>query len=306
MVRQNQGFRRDLNLSETVNEVLTLSNLGGPSLPNDLRIIQNNLRNTSTLAFSTTSNGFFFFGSDSEFVYTDGDVVGVSTIVEVQPGITTLTPEIDYYVCNSNGLTQFKLSTTAASAGLNTVTVSYASTDIFNFIRKDPVNQENLLNLIRPESLDDEFSFLGGSSINDSFNSVQANIETADFFIDRKYKGSLEDTISNNDIKIEGSVVIEDPAGVNVNVSGLSDENSPGIFIGTTRAFSSDNNPWAQVGTALSTSSSLVSVADLFFYDNIQISGVSAVSDTTVAATTFTHKLPVVINGETYYILLRT
>ena len=84
MVKQNQGFRRDLNLSEAINEVLVLSNLGGPSLPNDLRIIQNNLRNTSTLAFSTTQSGFFYFGVDNEFVYTNGDVVGVSTIVEVQ------------------------------------------------------------------------------------------------------------------------------------------------------------------------------------------------------------------------------
>lgn len=305
MVKQNQGFRRDLNLSEAINEVLVLSNLGGPSLPNDLRIIQNNLRNISTIAFSTTQNGFFYFGADNEFVYTNGDVVGVSTIVEVQSGITTLFPNIDYYVCDSNALNQFKLSSSPPSSGINTITVSYASTNVFNFIRKNPVNQDNLVNLIRPESLDDDFSFLGGATINDSFNSVQSNIETADFFIDKKYKGSL-DTITNNDIKIEGSVIIEDPAGLNSSVSGLADENSPGIFIGTTRAFSSDNNPWSQVGTALSTSSSSVSIADLFFYDNIQISGVSAVSDTTIAATAFTHKIPVIINGETYYLLLST
>ena len=306
MVKQNQGFRRDLNLSEAINEVLVLSNLGGPSLPNDLRIIQNNLRNTSTLAFSTTQSGFFYFGVDNEFVYTNGDVVGVSTIVEVQVGVTTLFPGTDYYVCNSNALNQFKLSTTPPSSGINTISVSYASTSIFNFIRKNPVNQDNLVNLIRPESLDDEFSFLGGGTINNSFDSVQSNIETADFLIDKKYKGSLENTLTNNDIKIEGSVTIEDPAGLNSSVSGLADENSPGIFIGTTRAFSSDNNPWSQVGTALSTSSSSVSIADLFFYNNINISGISTVSDTVVAATSFTHKIPVIINGETYYLLLST
>lgn len=81
---------------------------------------------------------------------------------------------------------------------------------------------------------------------------------------------------------------------------------SPGIFIGDTRAFSSDNNPWTQVGTALSTLSSSVSIAELYFANDITITGISTESAANVAVTTYTHKLPVVINGETYYILLRT
>ena len=301
MVRQNQGFRRDLNLEETTNEVLALSNLGGPNLPNDLRIIQNNLRNISTVGYVTFSNGFFSF-PDNEFVFTNDDIVGVSTSVSV--GSTTLVPGTEYFVCNSNGETQFKLSSTTSSSGVSTITVTDVSPSVFNFIRNDSVILDNLVNLIEPEKLDEEFSFLSGN-VNDTFITIQDSNETAEFFITKKYKTN-EDITTTDELKFEGSIQIEDPAALNANLSGLSDDNSPGVFIGTTRAFSSDNNPWTQVGTALSTSSSEVSLAELLFYDGLNISGISTISDTVVAATAFTHKIPIIVNNETYYLLLDT
>jgi len=301
MVRQNQGFRRNLNLEETTNEVLALSNLGGPNLPNDLRIIQNNLRNISTVGYVTFSNGFFSF-PDNEFVFTNDDIVGVSTNVSV--GSTTLDPGTNYFVCNSNGKTQFKLSFNASTSGINTISVTNVSPSIFNFVRKDFVLLDNLINIIEPEKLDEEFSFLSGN-VNDNFETVQETNETTEFFITKKYKTN-ENITTTDELKFEGSIQIEDPAGLNSDLTGLADANSPGIFIGTTRAFSSDNNPWTQVGTALSTSSSQVSVAELLFYDGLNISGISTISDTVVAATAFTHKIPIVINGETYYLLLDT
>jgi len=301
MVRQNQGFRRDLNLEETANEVLALSNLGGPSLTKEMRIIQNNLRNISTIGYVTCSNGFFSF-PDNEFVFTNDDIVGVSTSVSV--GSTTLVPGTEYFVCNSNGETQFKLSSTTSSSGVSTITVTDVSPSVFNFIRNDSVILDNLVNLIEPEKLDEEFSFLSGN-VNDTFITIQDSNETAEFFITKKYKTN-EDITTTDELKFEGSIQIEDPAALNANLSGLSDDNSPGVFIGTTRAFSSDNNPWTQVGTALSTSSSEVSLAELLFYDGLNISGISTISDTVVAATAFTHKIPIIVNNETYYLLLDT
>ena len=38
----NQGYRRDLNLSETVSEAEAINNLGGAGISDDLRLIQNN------------------------------------------------------------------------------------------------------------------------------------------------------------------------------------------------------------------------------------------------------------------------
>lgn len=301
MAIPNQGFRKDLNLAETTNESVALANLGGTKLPADLRIIQNNLRNISTIGYVTFSNGFFSF-PDNEFVFTNDDIVGVNTSVSV--GAETLEPGTEYFVCNSNGENQFKLSSTVSTSGINTINVTNVSPSVFNFVRKDYVLLENILNLIEPEKLDDEFAFLS-DSVNDTFSSVQESNETAEFFITKKYKTN-EDITTTEELKFEGSIQIEDPAGLNSNLTGLADANSPGIFIGTTRAFSSDNNPWAQVGTALSTSSSQVSVAELLFYDGLNISGISTISDTEIAATAFTHKIPVIVNGETYYLLLDT
>jgi hypothetical protein len=301
MAIPNQGFRKDLNLAETTNESVALANLGGTKLPADLRIIQNNLRNISTIGYVTFSNGFFSF-PDNEFVFTNDDIVGVNTSVSV--GAETLEPGTEYFICNSNGENQFKLSSTVSTSGINTISVTNVSPSVFNFVRKDYVLLENILNLIEPEKLDDEFAFLS-DSVNDTFSSVQESNETAEFFITKKYKTN-EDITTTEELKFEGSIQIEDPAGLNSNLTGLADANSPGIFIGTTRAFSSDNNPWAQVGTALSTSSSQVSVAELLFYDGLNISGISTISDTEIAATAFTHKIPVIVNGETYYLLLDT
>jgi hypothetical protein len=306
MVKQNQGFRKDSNLQETTNETQALNNLGGAGIANDLRILQNNLRNTSTLSFNTAvgaaiSSGYFYFGSISEFVFTNDDVVGVRTDITVGVGVT-LYKDNTYYVCNSNTEDKFKLSTTPSTVGVNTITVSSVSSS-FDFVRKNPVYKENILNIIRPNTQDDGFNYLGGSSINNAFDSIAASNETAKYLITKKYK-SNENTVSPNDINIEGSIKINDPENFNAGTTQLSDSKSPGIFIGDTRAFSSDNNPWTQVGTELTTLSSSVSIGELYFANDITITGISTESASSVAVTTYTHKLPVVINGETYYILL--
>jgi hypothetical protein len=305
MVRQNQGFRKDLNLLENTNDTQTLNNLGGEGIANDLRILQNNLRNISTLAYNSLNNGYFFFGSSNDFVFTQDDVVTVNTNVSV--GSTVLRPGQRYYVCDSDGETRFKLSYFPFRVGVSTIVVTTATPSSFYFIRDDSVSQENLLNFIPPE-VKDNFNFIyldPRYNINQSIVNLQSSIESAAFTITKKYK-SNEDTTVNTDINVEGSVVIEDPAKLNTGSSGLEDPKSPGIFISGVRAFSNDSNPWNRVGTALSTSSSSVNIGELYFANNISITGVGTESATEVEVTTFTHKLPVVINGETYYLLLRT
>lgn len=306
MAIQNQGFRKDLNLSENENDTATLSNLGGSGIANDLRIIQNNLRNISTFSYSSLQDGYFYYGESSDFVFTNDDIVTVNTDVTV--GVTTLRSNEEYYVCNSDGLKQFKLSTTPSSVGVSTILVTSVSPTSFYFIRKDAVYPSNVENFIKPQIQDNEnFDYINytGSSINNAIELVKSSHENSDFLINKKYK-VLDDTISNEIIDIEGSITVDDPSSLNTTQTSLSDPKSPGVFISNIRAFSSDNNPWTQVGTALSTQSSEVSIGELYFYDNISISGISTELSTQVAVTSFTHKLPVVINGETYFLLLRT
>ena len=306
MTKQNQGFLKNLNLQETPNETVAIDNLAGAGTANDLRILQNNLRNISTVSYNTLSNGFFSY-PNNEFVFTNDDIVGVNKNVNV--GATNLITGTEYFVCNSNGETQFKLSTTPSTLGINTIVVSSVSPTDFYFIRKDAVTEENLVNYIQPDIQDTEgFSYLGGGTINDIVKGTSANNETTKYFIEKKYRIDEDRTIPK-DIKFEGSVIITDPVGLNVDGTGISNSKSPGVFIGDTRAFSSDNNPWSEVSSSLQTSSTEVSVGELNF-DNasgkIIIEGITPDTVTSVLATTFTHKLPVIINGETYYLLLRT
>ena len=399
MARANQGIRQDLNFSEIENEVVALSNLSEVGLAADLRIIQNNLRNTSHLAFnsvdlttdefvfntdktltvtagigtilqnnsfdqsseltidvspayntykgevivvsgftgtaSTIFNGEYqtirvgtggtnltykknnclFIGegtpggsaqvvikSGTNFVYTNDDIVNVDTNISV--GSTTLSTGTDYFICNSNAENRFQLSFTPSVVGINTVEITSIPAQ-FNFIRKEPVFKFNIENFQQPEIQDDqEFGGYLASSINDIMDNTQLNVENADYFITKKYKGT-EDTNVDTDIKFEGTVNLFDPVGFNANSSDLLNAKSPGIFIGNTRAFSADNNPWFVNGTELSTNSFEVSIGELEFLGGIDIEGISQVSATSVEATTFTHKIPVTINGETYYLLMK-
>ena len=70
MAIANQGYRRDLDLLETPNDFTAIDNLGGVGISFDLQIIQNNLRNISTAGFSTLTDGFFDFGTSSNFVFS--------------------------------------------------------------------------------------------------------------------------------------------------------------------------------------------------------------------------------------------
>jgi hypothetical protein len=313
MAKQNQGFRKDLNLGETTNDSVAINNLGGAGIADDLGIIQNNLRNISTLSCDTVTNGFFSF-PNNEFVFTNDDIVGVNPTVVV--GGITLTSGTDYFICNSNTETQFKLSTRPSTSilGINTIIPSNVSATgiTINFERKDEVTQENIINYILPEIQDTEsFAYLTGNnlnsyskSINATFNSVSSTVESSKYFIEGKYRVD-EDRNTNKNLNYEGTISISDPVNLNVNSTGLSNAKSPGVYIGETRAFSSDNNPWSEVGSALFTNATEVATAELNFADNITIEGITAFSATSLLARSFTHKLPVVINGETYYLLLR-
>lgn len=302
MAKQNQGFRKDLNLEETTNETVAIDNLAGAGIAEDLAVIRNNLRNISTLFCGVVSNGFFLF-PDNEFVFTNDDNVGVSTNVTI--GVTTLTSNTEYFICNSDGETQFKLSTTPSTVGINTIIISDVTGIAVTFIRKNPVIQDNIVNFIQPQVQDQNFSYIGGNNINDTFRSISNRNETAKFLISRKYRID-EDRTTSKDLNYEGTVSISDPVNLNVNSAGLSNAKSPGVYIGDTRAFSSDNNPWTEIASALLTNSTEVSISELNFANNITIEGITATSATSVLATTFTHKLPVIINGETFYLLLRT
>ena len=443
----NQGYRRDLNLGETESEIEVINNLGGAGIADDLRLIQNNLRNTSKIGFCTITDGFFNAGISTtiqisglskttqtafgqggstsslidftitldppqyieaghqveirnilksttdighsvlngfyyvnqvindgqqykfelpdgfslgsedpiiventtlgfstvritprdSFTFTKDDVVGLSSDVTFTgAGATTLTKGRDYYVCNSDGLSKFKLSyfpsgyssNDGSQVGIQTIDVTgidYASspTQFFTFIRKNIVTQENILNFIKPdeESVGGVDGQTGGfrffrtpedpdvsSTLNDVFNETGEILDTTRFQLRSRYE-KKESISSTKDIKYEGSVIVKDPDGYNAGFIPVGTDISPGVFIAGTRAFSADNNPWDDddpvVSNALVTKSFQVSANEIVFEDDIRIDGLgSDIGTVNTTAGAYTHKVPVVVNGETYFLLL--
>ena len=422
MAIQNQGYRQDLNLAETIDEKQAIDSLAGAGTAVDLSYLQNNLRNTSSIPYNNVKSGFFSYEIDREvsvsqiiaegtnsktkitvsltdpylfkfgdlveikdipsessdsvlnqqyaviststdfktvfaeriglnysnsnvpvtnlsfslvssniFTFTDGDVINVSEDVTISDGTTSteLNKNKDYYIVESNGINKFKLSENSGGSAIlisNNANTT-ATPNNFNFIRKDPVNQQQLLNFIEPEIQDDEhFNWLGGSSINGAFDETQINMENSEFFMTKKYRGDKSIT-TNESLRFEGNISLNDPADYNNTSSrvlnqGVDGAPAPGIYIGGVRAFSSDNNPWERIGSAdgtgkLKTESEEVSIGQLTFSDGgtdgaMQITGIEddvEISASGLTANSFTHKMSVEVqdengNKESYFLLL--
>ena len=271
----------------------------------------------------TSVTGIAFSISSADiFTFTKDDVINVDKEVKlVSTAATVFSPNIDYYVSETDGLSKFKLSTTSSTVGFNTVTITGGASltpDNFIFSRQDAVHQQQIINYIQPEIQDNDFSYLRDSaSVNDSIDLTQSIIESAEYFMGKKYRGD-NDTNVDDEIKFEGSVVINDPSNYNSTsdkvLGNTPVRRSPGVYIGDTRAFSSDNNPWDKVGTALTTSSEEVSIGELAFLDGTNSMIITGIDNdvSTVSgevATSFTHKIPVKIqdatgNQESYFLLL--
>ena len=278
-----------------------------------------NYTNTS-LSLSGVS---FSLKSQNVFTYTDEDVINLSENVTI--GGVNLTANTNYYVVESDGVSKFKLSTTLGGSAITIAGNSTANPDNFQFKRKDDVHQQQVINYIPPEIQDTaEFSY--PSNINTTIDETQGNIESAEYFTLKKYRSDQSVTTSDS-IKFEGSINLHDPDNYNqtgslVTNQGVTGAPAPGIYIGDTRAFSSDNNPWVEsadtgsVNGKLTTESEEVSIGELAFLDgnnSMVITGidndVSTVSG--VVASSFTHKIPIQVqdgsgNKESYYLLVTT
>jgi len=422
MAIANQGYRRDLNLSETTNDTVALDNLAGAGTADDISYIQNNLRNTSSIGFnSVDADGFFSFATDRDiaidsiksvadvdandnpinsstitvnltnpylikfgdlinisgivdgtagspaenlngqhsvtavtpnlkevsfkisgirysndsiadsaitftlkvqkiFVFTDGDIINVNGNVTI--GGVSFTENTNYYVVESDGVSKFKLSTTSGGSAISIAGGATATPDNFQFVRQDAVRQQQLINYIQPQ-VQDTTHFSYADSVNDTLDLTQSNIESAEFFSLKKYRGDKNLTIPDP-VKYEGSVVLNDPGNYNsisnkvLNV-GEDGAPAPGIYIGDTRAFSSDNNPWVKSSDTgntngkLTTESEEVSIGELAFLDggaSMVITGIeNDISTVDVTANSFTHKIPIKVqdangNQESYFLLL--
>lgn len=326
---RNQGFELEKNLSESVSDGSILDNLGGGNISADISLFRNNKRNTSELVWErNTSASYiesnkFVFPRTVLFIFTNGDEVKVSGSSLGSLNANTTYYIVDYEENLGDQVNQlgFGLST---SIGGSRVNLGSIGSDV-TFTRKDEVTLDNILNLATPDTLNEEgelelrgaFNYNIGSSFSDGFNTVDSNVDLFNFLRREKYVSNAS-VSTDNKIAIEGVVSVDDPADTNDSQADLDKANSPGIFItdpfspdGTlnilkTRAFSTSDNPFEEITSALRTRSEVVNIGDLYFENGISILDFDGLSPESGNATGFTHKLPILIDGIEYFILLKS
>ena len=327
---RNQGFEKSLNLGESDDDRQILNNLAGGNIQLDIALFRNNKRNTSTLIWqyntndSSIVNNKFIFPTTVQFVFTNGDEVKVtgSSLGNLNTSTTYYVVGLELNLGELKNQSAFALSLTK---GGNPIALGSITSDI-SFIRRDEVDQGNILNIAKPETqVNDQslesasaFTYDIGDTFGSTFTQIDSNINNANFTRSQKY-ATNQSIATDRQISIEGSLVISDPANTNTTAANLLRAKSPGVYvtdpfsstidINKTRAYSSNSQPWKEESDRLSTKSSQVNIGDLYFENGIKIDDFDGLIDQSgiinSATNGFTHKLPVKINDVEYFILVR-
>jgi hypothetical protein len=239
----------------------------------------------------------------------------------------------DYFVVLSNAVDRFQIATSYVQGQLvNPITITSSVNIPLIFERLNEVTQESLRNLALPEFQDDDFDYNNDvlrRSFGENFDLLESYLDAANYFRFKKYTRSQDNYFDANPIKIGGNIRTIDPDGFNSSTSKLFDTHSPGVFIVDPsssieniirlRAFSDNTQPWEldQISGTLEyaviagrlPANQEMSIGNMVLKGNpISMDGVQNIIVESISGLTppqrFTHKLPVIINGEEYNFLL--
>ncbi len=239
----------------------------------------------------------------------------------------------DYFVVLSNAIDRFQIATSYTRGQLvNPISITSTVNYPLIFERNNEVTQQSLRNLSLPEFQDDEFDYSNNIlriSFGDNFDYLESILDAADYFRRKKYTRSNDNVFDANPLKVGGNIRTIDLDGFNSSTEKLFDEHSPGIFIidpssdpdniQRLRAFSDNTQPWEldqasgtleyAVIAGRSATNQEMSIGNMVLKGNpIAMDGVQNVIVESVTGLTppqkFTHKLPVIVNGEEYNFLL--
>lgn len=258
------------------------------------------------------------------------------------PGTTIdLVHDKFYTVVLSDGVNKFKIASTFNRGEQINAFKFNAITDSIVFQRSNEVTKDNLLNLTYPKFVDypdddNEGKIFSNNvldkTIQSNFSAIENEIDTSNYFRYKKFTQSLDNIFDVNELRIEGYYSSFDPDNFNNSSSAIYDEHSPGLYIldpdstfdnvVKVRSFSENTSPWELIGSTLEYSATSLSnpsgeqgmsIGNLILQDNdadnaIYLDGIQNVTTLSpsenLSAASFTHKLPVLVNGEQYYFLL--
>jgi hypothetical protein len=248
-----------------------------------------------------------------------------------------LSTNINYFVSSSNAINKFDITLEYKERLVSdsVIITGNINTDLL-FVRGNTVTTDNLLNITLPSIEDDEYSYIGQSrTFEENFVIVENQLDGANFLRTKKFRTNANNTF-DSEISLEGHLKIIDPDSFNNSTFNLSPEfnpKTPGVFIVNPistldnvlkiRAFSDNSNPW-QSNTSTGDLESLtnqINIGDLKLTTQNVSTGGNGATEGTGSPTldgiqgiipspnttnfSFTHKLPVEINGEIYYFLIR-
>lgn len=328
MALRNLGYDQARNLAESIDDRQALNNLGGGSIADDISIFRNNTNNFSELEWSYETLGSSIVGNKFLFptsllaTYTNNDSVYVSGT-----SLGSLSSDQLYYVVQYNpksGARSNQISFGLSLTVDGSLVALGSITSHLIFTRNDFVNQNNIINIASPQSRNTFFltqtnlelevdATYGVNNYNQGFSALEENLDRFSSLSAQKYT-SNKSLATSNIINTQGFITTSDPAVHNTSQVNLNEVNSPGVYItdpfsdifeiSKTRAYSSDNQPWVQGVTSLDTKSSQVNIGDLYFENDIKFDSIDGFNTESGAASSFTHKIPIIIDGVEYFILL--
>lgn len=280
---------------------------------------------------STTSIRIQLQDDPGEYITSDKGYITSTRFELPEP----LSRNINYYVAFGNAINKFNITLEYEKKTLpvSVILTETIQTDLL-FIRSNKVTVDNLLNLSLPVIDDNQFSYTGQSdTFEENFVVIENQLDGANFTKTKKLRTNA-DNIFADELRLEGHLRIIDIDSYNTTTYSLSPQynpKTPGVFIVNPsstqnnvlkiRAFSDNSNPWKinQSNSNLETLSSQINIGNLKLTCQNTITGGNGTTEgtgiptltgvqnitTTTNSFSFTHKLPVEVNGEIYYLLVR-